>query len=101
MKNAGLGNEPNLRVVDHVDPDDRRRSHGVHPLRGLVLLRLCLLLLHHPNDDRLRRHGGTAEGRGPGQQARVRRVHRDIHHLRPGDRHRLYQSADPALRQHE
>lgn len=98
---AGLGNQPNMRGDDPVDSDDRGWRRGVLPVRGLVLLRLRLLLLHYADDDRVRRHGRPAEGQRPRQQARVRHVRPDLHPLRPGDRRRLPQSSRPQIRHYE
>lgn len=59
---AGLGDKPHLRGNDVVVSDYRRRRRRILQVRRVVLLRLHLLLLHHLDDNRFRRHGCAAEG---------------------------------------
>lgn len=92
---SGIGDQSHLRGDNSVVFDHSRRSRGVLEIRRLVLFRLHLLLFHHPNDHRLRRHGRATEGQRVGQQARVRHVRLDLHPLWPG--HRRSVSQPPRL----
>lgn len=83
---AGLGDKSHLRGNDVELPDYRRRRRCVLQVRGMDLLRFHLLLLHHLDDNRFRRHGRAAERQRAQQEARVRDVCPNIYSLRLGDR---------------
>ncbi|XP_063243842.1 uncharacterized protein LOC134543054 isoform X2 [Bacillus rossius redtenbacheri] len=93
--------QPHLRGDDLVQPHHRRRGGRLQPLRGLDLLRLRVLLLHHAHHYRFRGHGGAAERQRPGRQAGVRRVCAHLHPVRTGHRCGLPQPAGSQVRHDE
>lgn len=87
----GLRNKSYLRGDDLILLNDCGRCRGVLSVRRVVVLRLHLLLFHHPDDHRLRRHGRATKGQRAEQQAGIRDVRPDIHFVRLGYRRRLPQ----------
>lgn len=83
---TGLGDKSHLRGNDVVVPDYRRRRCRILQVRRVDLLRFHLLLLHHLDDNRFRRHGRAAEGQRAQQETRIRDVCPNIYSLRLGDR---------------
>ena len=67
----------------------------------MELFPLDLLLLRHPDHDRVRRLRGPAAGQFSGEEARVRHIRPLLHHVRLGHHHRFAQLDGAQVYDHE